>query len=167
HTTCRGRGPHLPLTLPPRRGSGNIHFVHAMQRTFARVLEFDSLLDLLRGYAASDMGRARLAAMTPSADLAWIQNQHQLTAEIREFRRVGGNFNFAGLVETSELLEKARISGSALETGEILSVIAVVDRAAEWRAIAINPPQGMKQDWTAVDGLSSGIADFTEFLRSF
>jgi DNA mismatch repair protein MutS2 len=130
-------------------------------------LEFDTLLDLLRGYAASELGRARLAAMAPSADLAWIQGQHQLTAEIREFRRVGGNFNFAGLVEISELLDKARISGSALETVEILSVITVVDRAAEWRAIAINPPQGMRQDWTAVRELSSGIVDFTEFLRSF
>src|SRR5260370_35269587 len=105
--------------------------------------------------------------MASSADLAWIKNQHQLTAEIREFRRVGGNFNFAGLVEISELLDKARISGSGLETVEILSVITVVDRAAEWRAIAINPPQGMKQDWTAVGELSLSITDFTEFLRSF
>ncbi len=159
--------PSPALTLTPPRGSSNIHIMQPMQNTSARVLEFDSLLDLLRSYAASDLGRARLAGMAPSADLPWIQNQHQLTAEIREFRRVGGNFNFAGLVDISELLEKARISGSALETIEILSVITVVDRAAEWRAIAINPPQGMKQDWTAVVELSSGIADFTEFLRSF
>jgi DNA mismatch repair protein MutS2 len=130
-------------------------------------LEFDTLRELLQGYAASDLGRARLAAIAPSAGRVWIQNQHQLTAEIREFRRVGGNFNFAGLLEISELLEKARISGAALETLEILSVITVVDRAAEWRAIAINPPQGMKQDWTAVGKLSSAIADFAEFLRSF
>jgi DNA mismatch repair protein MutS2 len=43
----------------------------------------------------------------------------------------------------------------------------VVDRAAEWREIAFNPPQGMKSDWGAVRELSSQIADFAEFLRAF
>jgi DNA mismatch repair protein MutS2 len=138
-----------------------------MTNSSARVLEFEPLRDMLRGYAASDLGRARVAALAPSVDLAWIQNQHQLTAEIREFRRVGGGFEFAGLTQLSDLLEKARISGAALETTEIRDVITAVDRAAEWREIATNPPQGMKQEWTAVRQLSSGIADFTEFLRTF
>jgi DNA mismatch repair protein MutS2 len=138
-----------------------------MTNSSARVLEFESLREMLRGYAASDLGRARVAALAPSVDLAWIQNQHQLTAEIREFRRVGGGFEFAGLTQLSDLIEKARISGAALETTEIRDVITAVDRAAEWREIAFNPPQGMKQEWAAVRQLSSGIADFTEFLRTF
>jgi DNA mismatch repair protein MutS2 len=138
-----------------------------MTNSSARVLEFDSLRDLLRGYAASDLGRARVATTAPSTDLAWIQNQHQLTAEIREFRRVGGGFDFSELLQISEFLQKSRISDAALEPLEIRDVITVVDRAAEWREIALSPPQGMKQDWTAVRQLSSGIGDFTEFLRSF
>jgi DNA mismatch repair protein MutS2 len=138
-----------------------------MTNSSARVLEFESLREMLRGYAASDLGRARVAALVPSVDLAWIQNQQQLTAEIREFRRVGGRFEFAGLTQLSDLLEKARISGAALETTEIRDVITAVDRASEWREIAFNPPQGMKQEWAAVRQLSSGIADFTEFLRTF
>src|SRR5258708_20948917 len=138
-----------------------------MTNSSARVLEFDSLRDLLRGYAASDLGRARVAATAPSTDLVWIQNQHQLSAEVREFRRAGGSFDFSDLLQISELLQKSRISDAALETLEIRDVITVVDRAAEWREIALTPPQGMKQDWTAVRQLSSGIVDFTEFLRSF
>src|SRR5437667_12243437 len=125
-----------------------------MKNSSARVLEFDVLCDLLRGYAASDLGRARADALAPSTDLAWIQNQQQLTTEIREFRRVGGGFEFSGLIEISQLLEKARISGAALETLEIRDVITVVERAAEWRAIAVNPPQGMKQDGTTIRQLS-------------
>ncbi len=138
-----------------------------LEHSSARVLEFDGLRDLLRGYAVSDLGRARLAALKPSVDLAWIRNQHQLTNEIREFWLVGGGFEFAGLMQVSGLLEKARISGAALETTEIRDLITVVDRAAEWREIALNAPQGMKQEWIAVRQLSSGIADFTEFLRGF
>ena len=46
-------------------------------------------------------------------------------------------------------------------------MVLVVDRAAEWREIALNPPAAMKAEWTAVAELSSGIIDFTEFLRAF
>ena len=138
-----------------------------MQHTSARVLEFDALRDLLAGYASSELGRSKVSALAPSRDLAWIVNQQQLTAEIREFRRVGGHFEFSGLADISELLEKSRISGAALETMEIRDVILLVHRAAEWREIALKPPQAMKQDWTAVRCLSGGIADFTEFLRGF
>src|SRR5205823_14567698 len=116
----------------------------------ARLLEFDGLRDLLRGYAASDLGRAKVQNLAPSADLEWIQGQQQLTAEIREFRRAGGSFNFSGLLDIGQILNKSRISGVALETEEIVSVITIVDRASEWREIAFNPPQGMKSDWPAV-----------------
>ncbi len=138
-----------------------------MENTSARVLEFDALRDMLRGHAVSDLGRARVAALAPACDLTWMQNQHQLTSEVREFRRVGAGFEFSGLSDISKLLEKAHISGAVLETLEIRDVITVVDRAAEWHEIAFNPPQGMKQDWTAVRQLSSGIRDFTGFLRGF
>src|SRR5262249_21927412 len=138
-----------------------------MKNRSARLLEFDGLRDLLLGYATSDLGRAKISALAPSVDLAWIQNQQQLTDEIREFRRVGGRFDSAGLVDVWQLLDKARISGAALETLEIRDVIAAAERAAEWREIALNPPQGMKQDWTAVRELSSRVADFTDFLRTF
>jgi len=138
-----------------------------MTHSSARVLEFDSLRELLRGYTSSDLGRARLSELAASTDLAWIQNQQKLTAEVREFRRAGGSFNFSGLAPIADLLEKAGIAGVALEALEIVSVTTAVDRAAEWREIALRPPQGMRQQWMAVQQLSSGIADFTEFLHGF
>ncbi len=138
-----------------------------LTHTSARVLEFESLRDLIRGYASSPLGQDRIANLSPSVDRAWIENQHQLTTEIREYRRVGGRFEFSGLLEISSTVEKSRISGAVLETTEIRDVILVVDRAAEWREIATSPPAAMKVEWKAVAHLSSGIADFTEFLRTF
>src|SRR5581483_2887002 len=138
-----------------------------LKHTSARVLEFDALREVIRGYASSEIGRARVQQLAPSTDLDWIQRQHQLTAEIREFRRAGGSFEFSGLEDISTLLEKARISGATLETIEIRDVIMVVDRAAEWREIALNPPQSLPSGWPGVRKLSSGIADFSEFLRRF
>ncbi len=133
----------------------------------ARVLEFDSLRELLRGYASSPLGQARVAALDPSTDRGWIETQQQLAAEIREFRRVGGRFDFSALLDISELVQKSRIAGAALETVEIRDVILVVDRAAEWREIVLHPPASMKSDWQAVRSLSGQVVDFTEFLRLF
>ncbi len=135
--------------------------------TSARVLEFESLRDLIQGYACSPLGQKRIADLSPSIDCHWIENQHQLTTEIREFRRVGGRFEFSGLLDISRVVEESRISGAVLETTEIRDVILVVDRAAEWREIALGPPAAMKVEWNAVAQLSSGITDFTEFLRTF
>ena len=139
----------------------------ALTHTSARVLEFDSLRDLLRGYAASPLGQERIAALAPSTDREWIASQQALTTEIREFRRVGGRFDFAGLVEIDDLVKKARIAGAVLETTEIRDVILLVDRAAEWRQIALHPPANMRSDWSGVRALSDQIVDFSEFLRGF
>jgi DNA mismatch repair protein MutS2 len=133
----------------------------------ARVLEFDALRDLLRGYSSSPPGQARIAALAPSTDSAWIREQQELTAEVREFRRVGGSFDFSGLLDVRRLVEKSRIAGAVLETTEIRDVLLVVDRAAEWREIAFHPPANMRREWERTRTLSQGVSDFTEFLRSF
>ncbi len=139
----------------------------SLPRTSSRVLEFESLRDLLRGYTSSALGVDRVSHLSPSVDRSWIEQQHQLTAEIREFRRVGGRFEFSGLLDTATLLEKSRIAGAALETTEIRDVIVVVDRAAEWAQVALSPPAAMRAPWIAVAALSTGIPDFTDLLRSF
>jgi DNA mismatch repair protein MutS2 len=138
-----------------------------MTHTSARLLEFETLRELLAGYSSSLPGRRRIADLSPSLDRAWIETQHQLTAEIREFRRVGGGFEFSGLPEVAKLLEKSRIAGAAFETTEIRDIVLLVDRAAEWRELVKQPPAAMRSEWIAVAALSAGIQDFTEFLRSF
>ncbi|HEV3306863.1 MAG TPA: endonuclease MutS2 [Candidatus Sulfotelmatobacter sp.] len=133
----------------------------------ARVLEFDALRDLLRGYASSPLGQARIIALSPSLDSAWIQEQQELAEEVREFRRVGGRFDFSGLLDITKLVEKSRIGGAVLETTDIRDVVLVVDRAAEWREIALHPPANMRTAWQRVRTLSESVPEFTEFLRFF
>ena len=133
----------------------------------ARVLEFDALRDLLRGYATSPLGQAKITALAPSTDPGWIVEQQELTGEIREFRRVGGRFDFSGLSDILRHIEKSRIAGAVLETAEIRDVVLLVDRAAEWREIALHPPANMKTEWRRTSTLSAGVLDFTDFLRSF
>jgi len=132
-----------------------------------RVLEFDALREVLRGYASSPLGQARIAVLAPAIDSEWIAEQQELTEEVREFRRVGGRFEFSGLLDITKSVEKSRIAGAALETTEIRDVLLVVDRAAEWREIALHPPVNMRTDWRRTQRLSESVPDFTEFLRNF
>jgi DNA mismatch repair protein MutS2 len=138
-----------------------------MLHSSARLLEFESLRELLQGYASSPLGHRRIAELTPSLDRSWIETQQQLATEIREYRRVGGRFEFAGLPDVGKLIEKSRIAGAALETTEIRDVVLVADRASEWREIVRQPPAAMRSDWSAVTTLSAAIQDFTAFLRTF
>jgi len=138
-----------------------------LAHTSARALEFDSMREILRAYAFSPLGQAKIAALAPSGDGAWIERQQQLTAEIREYLRVGARFEFSGLLDPTALVEKAHIEGAALDTAEIRDVVLVVDRADEWRHIAQQPPSQMKLEFAAVAELSSALADFTELLRFF
>jgi DNA mismatch repair protein MutS2 len=138
-----------------------------MLHSSARLLEFESLRELLQGYASSPLGHRRIAELTPSLDRSWIETQQQLATEIREYRRVGGRFEFAGLPDVGKLIEKSRIAGAALETTEIRDVVLVADRASEWREIVRQPPAAMRSEWTAVTTLSAAIQDFTAFLRTF
>src|ERR1700689_1586474 len=133
----------------------------------ALVLEFDALRELLRGYASSPLGRGKIADLAPSTDSAWIAAQQELTAEVREFRRVGGRFEFSGLLDVTKLVRKSRITGAVLETTEIRDVLLVVDRAAQWREIAFHPPANMRTEWRRIRILSEAIPDFTSFLRAF
>jgi DNA mismatch repair protein MutS2 len=133
----------------------------------ARLLEFETLRESLAGYTSSPLGQRRVAELLPSLDRPWIETQQQLTTEIREYRRVGGRFEFAGLPEVKTLIEKSRIALAALEATEIRDIVLIADRAAEWREIVRQPPAAMRADWTAVAALSAGIQDFTIFLRAF
>ncbi|MBZ5648334.1 MAG: endonuclease MutS2 [Acidobacteriia bacterium] len=139
----------------------------ALPHTSARALEFDVLREMLRGYAASPLGHERLSRLAPSDDIAWIERQHQLVAEVREFLRTGGRFDFSSLLDPAALVDKSRIEGAALDTEALRAIVLVVDRADEWRHIAAHPPSQMKREFAAVTELSSRIGDFTDFLRFF
>ncbi|HUR36708.1 MAG TPA: hypothetical protein VM009_02750 [Terriglobales bacterium] len=120
-----------------------------MRFSSARVLEFDSLREIVGAYASSALGKQRIAALAPSQDRVWIESQHRMASEIRTFYRAGGRFEFAGLLDPTMWLEKSRIQGAALEIDELRNILTVADRAAQWRMIGLNPPATLPQSWPA------------------
>jgi DNA mismatch repair protein MutS2 len=138
-----------------------------LQHASERVLEFDQLRQMLALYTASPLGHARVMQLTPSRDRHWIERQQELTEELRGFQRIGGRFDFTGLLDPTALVNKSRIQGAALEIVEIRDLVLVADRAAEWREIALHPPVAVQEKWLAVQALSQTLADFTPLLRYF
>ena len=132
-----------------------------------RVLEFDQLRQLLAAYTSSPLGRERIAQLTPSGDRQWIERQQQLTGELRGYLRSGGRFDFHGLLDPTQLINKSRINGAVLEILEIRDLLMLADRASEWREIALHPTANVAEHWKAVRELSESIADFSALLRYF
>jgi len=138
-----------------------------MRHSSARVLEFDSLREMLGAYAGSPLGKERVARLAPSADRAWIERQHRLTAEVRAYWRAGGRFEFSGLEDLGGLLEKSRIEGAALEIDELRAVVTLAYRAAQWRSIGLNPPATLRDGWPEVEALSRNVQEFSALLGYF
>ncbi|MCI0353658.1 MAG: Smr/MutS family protein [Acidobacteria bacterium] len=139
----------------------------SLSHTSASVLEFDSLRGLLQGYAASPLGRARIAALVPSGDPSWIERQHRLVAEVREFLRVGARFDFAGLADPEPHLVRAGVEGIALETAAIQEILSLLDRASQWCELCLHPPSALAAPLAELNELSCAIADFSALLRFF
>src|SRR5262245_20143001 len=140
---------------------------NAMPHTSARVLEFESLREILLAYAFSELGRARIAGLAAGVDLEWVRGQQQLAAEVGRYLATGARFDFSGLIDPTSSLERSRIEGASLETTAIRDLLVLIDRAAEWREIVLHPPAALSLEWPAVQELSSSLADFTELLRFF
>src|SRR5215472_3976223 len=138
-----------------------------IQHLSERVLEFDHLRELLLIYAASPLGKGRVASLVPSRDRQWIERQQRLSEEVRGYLRNGGRFDFSGLLDPTDLIHKSRIKGAALELTEVRDLLFLADRAAEWREIVSHPPVAVEANWDAVRELSQGIDDFTPLLRYF
>src|SRR5664279_6563708 len=138
-----------------------------IQHTSEPLLEFDNLRELLAVYAASPLGKMRIAALAPSQDRNWIEREHQLARELRGFLQAGGRFDFHGLLDPTQLIRKSRIKGAALELTEVRDVLALADRAAEWREAALHPPTAIESQWEGVAELSRQIGDFNPLLHYF
>src|SRR5690349_10136155 len=138
-----------------------------LQHSSARVLEFDHFRDVLAAYVSSPLGKVRVSQLEPSLDRAWINHQQQLADESRRFYSAGGRFEFTGLFDAHNLLAKARIPGATLEIEQIRDLVLLVDKASEWREMALHPPDAVKPHWTGMLALTQQIADFTLLLRHF
>jgi len=133
-------------------------------------LQWEALRERLAAGARSPLGRAWVLALEPSAELAWIDRQQQRTAEMRRLVVGGSGFEFRGLVDPTDSLDKARIDGAALEPLELMAMLEMAERVAAWRQMLLSPPNAVRDKWPAMEALSEplrehDLGNLLRFLR--
>ncbi len=106
-------------------------------------LEWEALLALLSQYATATVTRAWLAALAPSTSSTWATQQHAAIAEMRICLACGVRPAVTALFDPSTLVAKARIAGTALETQELLQLLALGDDVVAWYHAMQEPPEDL------------------------
>ena len=103
-------------------------------------LEWQQLLALVAGLAASPVGREAILTLVPSTDEPWIARQHGLTAELRLLLTEQVSVPLGGLFDPLQLAAKARIPEAALEAQELQSIARLANDIASWQSLLREPP---------------------------
>jgi DNA mismatch repair protein MutS2 len=116
----------------------------------------------------SPLGRDWILALTPSADAEWIYAQQARNAEMRRLISAGLAFNFRGIFDPTDLLDQARIEGTALEALELRHILIHAERVEAWRALLADPPDGLEEALTATRYAAFALleADLQPLLRA-
>ena len=121
-------------------------------------LEWDALLALVAGYAASPVGREAVLTLRPSTDDAWISRQHQLTGELRLLLDEQVSIPLGGLFDPTQLAAKSQIPGVALEAPELQAIARIANDVASWQALLREPPARVTGKLTGLSEISAALA---------
>ncbi|MGA2538889.1 MAG: endonuclease MutS2, partial [Terracidiphilus sp.] len=122
-------------------------------------LEWEPLLALVAGFAASPVGRNAILDLKPSSDEDWIGRQHQLTAEMRLILDEQVSIPCGGLFDPTEFAAKAQIPGAALEASELQSIARLANDVAAWQALLQSPPARLAGKLPGLLGLSANLTN--------
>ena len=120
-------------------------------------LEWQPLLALVAGFAASPVGREAILALHPSTDEEWIARQHLLAAEVRLLLEEQISIPLGGLFDPTQLAAKAQIAGAALEAAELQSIARLANDVASWQALLKEPPVRLAGKLPGLSELSSAL----------
>ena len=104
-----------------------------MNKRSMRVLEFNKILEMLTGYAASDMAKRRCDRIKPQRDINVINTHQEETRDALLRLNRQGNVSFSGLRDIHASIKRLEVKG-ALTTSELLDVAAVINTAMEVKA---------------------------------
>jgi len=131
----------------------------------AAALEWQPFLGLLATYAVSRVGREAALSLVPSTDQAWINRQHQLVQELRLLLDAAAQIPLGGLFDPTQLADKSRIPGAALEPEELQAIGRLANDIGAWQSLLRNPPARATSTPGAIAGLQELSAALTTDLR--
>ncbi len=88
-----------------------------------KALEFDQILELLKGLATSSVGKALCGSLKPQRKLSWIKRRLGEVEDLKKIMEVHGDIPLGGIKDVREAIARAKIEGSVLSTEEILDIL--------------------------------------------
>jgi DNA mismatch repair protein MutS2 len=92
-----------------------------------KVLEFYHLLETLKSFSTSPLGRKRCEALRPSTNIASIQDRLTEVMELKEILETVGDLPIQGLKDIEGILRKLEVEGSVLEVQELIDIYQQIE----------------------------------------
>ncbi|RCK77289.1 MAG: Recombination inhibitory protein MutS2 [Ignavibacteriae bacterium] len=89
-------------------------------------LEFNKVKNYIKRYAISELARERLEKLTPSSDASEIQYRLSLLSEMKKLLEIDDPLPIYGFTDTRNILSKAAIQDSILQSNELLLIFNVL-----------------------------------------
>src|ERR1700681_853435 len=105
-----------------------------MQTGALRALEFDRIVESVRGLATTPMGQERLGRLAPSTDPQKVAHLLAATTETAHYIAKNGLFPLHASPDLPEILDTLAVHGRALDPGRLLSLASFLDSVEETRA---------------------------------
>lgn len=86
-----------------------------------KVLEFEKIIEQLKGHASSSLGLEKIESLRPSIDFAEVERWQAETDEGAKVIRLRGNVPFGGIHDVRTALKRSKIGGN-LNASELLDI---------------------------------------------
>ncbi len=100
-----------------------------MNKRSLRILEYNKILEILSGYANSDMAKKRCLRINPQKEQAVIDRLQEETRDAFLRLESCGNLSFSGLRDVRPEIKRLEVE-STLSAGELLNIAALLETAA-------------------------------------
>lgn len=124
-------------------------------RSAVELLAFDALIDIVRGFSTSELGRRALRALAFSTDGPALEASFAAIGEAVEYLGSGAELGFGALADPEPWLERLALPEVALDPAQLLDAAGLVETAADTRRSLL----ALRERWPLLAGRGQGLAD--------
>jgi DNA mismatch repair protein MutS2 len=137
-----------------------------MDNRSLRALEFYSLLDVLKEFSTSPLGKKRCLALTPTPDRSFIESRLAEVIELKNIFETFGDIPLSGLKDIGDLFGRLGVEGSVLQVDEVLEFHRLILLGKDLRRFFLKPEVKAPLLQEKISKLSSLKALEREILQS-
>lgn len=133
-----------------------------MNQKVLQTLEFDKIINILTGYATTELGKSMCSGLTPMTDETDILNAQDQTQDAltRIYKR--GNVSFFGVSDLTPCLMRLKMKGT-LGTGELLDIARLLETVKNAVSYGVRREEDLEPD--SLDELFENLIPMEDLLR--